>query len=102
MVCPLHRCSHLLTVALTYSFRPGELLGLRWDDVNLASQDDERRGLPAHTLSITGSLERERGLLRRGVTQRPTVFGPVSIAGHDLVFANEVGGAIDPSTFDEQ
>ncbi len=45
-----------IIVGLTTGLRPGELLGLRWDDVDL----------DAATLEVTGSLKREGSTLRLG------------------------------------
>jgi integrase len=108
----------LVTVGLMLGLRPGELLGLRWDDVDLDGA----------TLKVTGSLKRERGsdghqVLKLGTAKTSksvralNVPSPVVealrrrkaqqaahrlVAGQDwsdigLVFTTENGTPIDPS-----
>ena len=51
-----HPLEALVVVGLMTGLRPGELLGLRWDDVDLEGC----------TLAVTGSLKREGSTLRLG------------------------------------
>jgi integrase len=92
--------------------RPGELIGLRWDDVDLEEG----------TLMVSGSLKNERGQLRLGETKTKRARAvqlpaPVlaALKAHSarqkeerlkvgsasrrnaLVFTNEVGTPIEPS-----
>jgi len=53
------RLEALFVTALMLGLRPGELTGLRWVDVDLATG----------TLAVTGSLKTERGKLRLGDTK---------------------------------
>lgn len=54
-----HRYELLFRIALGLGMRKGEILGLRWDDVDFE----------AATLRITGSLQRQRGRLERTATK---------------------------------
>jgi integrase len=106
------RLEALFVTALMLGLRPGELTGLRWDDVDLK----------AGTLTVAGSLKRERGELRLGETktkQSRTVDLPApvlaALKAHSarqkeeqmrvrsswrntgLVFTTEVGSPLDPS-----
>lgn len=54
------RLEALLTLGLMTALRPGELTGLRWDDVDLA----------AGRITVNGSMKRERGQLRLGDVKR--------------------------------
>jgi|ADGO01.1.fsa_nt_gi Site-specific recombinase XerC len=54
-----HRFEVLFRFALGLGLRKGEILGLRWEDVDLA----------AATMRITGSLQRQRGRLERSATK---------------------------------
>jgi integrase len=111
-----------IVIGLMLGLRPGELLGLRWQDIDL----------DAGTLEVTGSLKREpaarsgeretlrRGDVKRGIRaarRRLDLPAPVVealraqrtrqrqerlLAGpewhdHDLVFATAVGTPISPS-----
>jgi integrase len=104
-----------IVVGLTLGLRPGELLGVRWADIDLDGR----------TLEVTGSLKREGSTLRlgdvkRGIRQsrrrlnlpdpavdalrahraaqreRRMLAGPEWV-DHGLVFTSPFGGPIDPS-----
>jgi integrase len=109
-----------VVTGLMLGLRPGELLGLRWDDVNLK----------AGTLEVTGSLKREGSTLRRGDVKKgirasrrrldlpPAVLEALRdqrarqrrermLAGpewqeHGLVFATAVGTPISPSNMNRR
>jgi integrase len=111
-----------LVVGLGLGLRPGELLGLQWDNVNLKTR----------TLVVDGSLKREHNRLRLGDVKRgirasrrrlslpaPVVetlkahkaaqaarqleLGPEIWSNADgLVFTTEVGTPIDPSNMNRR
>ena len=107
------RLGALFVCALMLGLRPGELTGLRWDDIDIK----------AVTLSVAGSMKRERGQLKLGQTKtarsRRTLALPepvlAALKAHEkrqkmerlrvgsawrstgLVFTTEVGTPIDPS-----
>jgi integrase len=107
------RLEALFVCALMLGLRPGELTGLRWEDVDLKTG----------TLSVSGSLKHERGELRLGDTKtarsRRTLDLPApvlaALKAHrtrqkkerlrvgsawritGLVFTTEVGTPIDPA-----
>lgn len=107
-----HRFEVLFRFALGLGLRKGEILGLRWEDVDLA----------AATMRITGSLQRQRGRLERSATKtdasvRTIALPPMLLAmlrkhrerqeqlrsvarrwtDSGLVFTSSVGTAIEPS-----
>jgi integrase len=108
-----HRLNALFITAMMLGLRPGELTGLRWVDVDL----------DAATLEVSGSMKFERGKLRRGKPKTDGSDRPLSLpapvvaalrihrraqkeerlaaganwADLGLVFANQIGGPIDPS-----
>jgi integrase len=108
------RLSALVACGLMLGLRPGELTGLRWEDVDL----------DAGQLSVSASLKRERGQLRLGDVKRSragerSIDIPAGLlarlrehrsgqarerlaAGsswedHGYVFASEIGTPLDPS-----
>ena len=108
-----------VVVGLTTGLRPGELLGLRWDGIDLE----------ARTLDVTGSLKREGSTLRLGDVKRGIrrsrrridlheravvalrAHGPSSASNdycrqdwqdYALVFASEVGTPITPSNMNRK
>src|SRR6476660_2524703 len=54
-----HRLEALYRVALSLGLRRGEVLGLRWADVDCSGM----------TITITGALQRQGGRLRRTATK---------------------------------
>lgn len=107
-----HRLEALFVTALMLGLRPGELTGLRWEDVDLE----------VGRLTVAGSLKNEHGKLRLGETktkQSRTLDLPApvltALQAHStrqkeerlkvgtawrstgLVFTTEVGTPIDPS-----
>jgi integrase len=107
-----HRFEVLFRFALGLGLRKGEILGLRWEDVDLA----------AATMRISGSLQRQRGKLERSATKtdasiRTIALPPTLLAmlrkhrerqeqlrivarrwtDSGLVFTSSVGTAIEPS-----
>ncbi len=107
-----HRLEGLFVTAMMLGLRPGELTGLRWDDIDLDKG----------ALTVAGSLKSERGKLRLGETktgQSRTADLPepvwAALKAHSkrrkaervkvgpawrergLVFTTEVGTPIDPS-----
>jgi len=111
-VISAHRWEVLYRIALGLGLRRGEILGLRWEDVDFA----------AATLRISGSLQRQRGRLERTATKtdasRRTIALPPTLLAllrehqarqaderaiaprwHDsgLVFTSSVGTPIEPS-----
>jgi integrase len=107
-----HRFEVLFRFALGLGLRKGEILGLRWEDVDFA----------AATMKITGSLQRQRGKLERSATKtdasvRTIALPPTLLAmlhthreqqeerravadrrtDSGLVFTSSVGTAIEPS-----
>lgn len=110
-----HRFEALIKLAITRGLRPGELLGLRWHDLNLDGEPPTMRiqtslkrtgtklslgalktASSARELvipdSMTGELKRHRTTQNRQRLQA----GELS-AGLDLVFSNELGGLLDPA-----
>lgn len=107
-----HRYEVLFRFALGLGLRKGELLGLRWEDIDFT----------AATMNITGSLQRQRGKLQRSATKtdasiRTIALPPTLLAmlrlhrerqeeqraaasqwtDSGLVFTTWVGTAIEPS-----
>ncbi|NNJ12003.1 site-specific integrase [Chloroflexales bacterium ZM16-3] len=107
-----HRFEVLFRFALGLGLRKGEILGLRWEDVDFATA----------TMKITGSLQRQRGKLERSATKtdasvRTIALPPTLLAmlhthreqqeerravadrwtDTGLVFTSSVGTAIEPS-----
>ncbi|NTU84676.1 MAG: site-specific integrase [Chloroflexales bacterium] len=107
-----HRFEVPFRVALGLGLRKGEILGLRWEDVDLT----------AATIKITGSLQRQRGKLERSGTKTEASVRTIALpptllamlrAHHErqalqrtvaprwtdsgLVFTSSVGTAIEPS-----
>ena len=64
-----HRLEALYRVALSLGLRRGEVLGLRWSDI-----DFERA-----TLRVTGALQRYRGKLERASTKTAASAQPISL-----------------------
>ena len=110
-----HRFEALVKLGLTRALRPGELLGLRWQDINFDSQPPTVR--IRTSLKRTGT-ELSLGALKTTSSNRELVLPDLVIsdlkphrtaqatqrlrAGElwedlDLVFANEVGGLVDPA-----
>lgn len=107
-----HRFEVLFRFALGLGLRKGELLGLRWEDVDLE----------AATMKITGSLQRQRGKLVRSATKTDASVRTIALpptlmtmllkhrdrqeqqratasrwTDSGLVFTSLVGTAIEPS-----
>ena len=110
-----HRFEALLKLAITRGLRPGELLGLRWQDLNLdgnpptvAIRKSLKRAGTTLTLGDlkTTSSNRElvlpdlivRDLRRHKSTQAKQRLRVGDMwQDLDLVFANEIGGLVDPA-----
>jgi len=112
-----HPLEAAIYLSLTRGFRPGEVLGFCWTDLNLS---EERP-----TLTVRRSLKRERGRLSLGEPKTQSSYRVVVIpdpvlalltktreiqAGHrmaagsawtdlDLMFSTELGTLIDPSNY---
>jgi len=107
-----HRFEVLFRFALGLGLRKGELLGLRWKDVDFT----------AATMKITGSLQRQRGKLERSATKTDASVRTIALpptlltllrthqerqeqqqhaarrwTDSGLVFTSSVGTAIEPS-----
>jgi integrase len=106
-----HRFEVLFRFALGLGLRKGELLGLRWEDVDLT----------AATMRITGALQRQRGKLERSATKTEASVRTIALpptllvmlqthlerqeqlravasrwSDSGLVFTSSVGTAIEP------
>lgn len=107
-----HRLEVLYRVALSLGLRKGEVIGLRWDDVDI----------DACTLSITGAVHRQEGKLARSAPKSPSSMRTLAVPAvlvvllkqhrerraqeralpgsrwreHSLVFPSEVGTPIKP------
>jgi len=112
-----HRLEAAILVGLTRGLRPGEILGLRWSDLDLDA--------PAPVMHIRQAIKREHNQLRLGEPKTPKskralIIPDVAVAAlrshrrrqneerlrngdvwHDLdlVFCTEIGTLIDPSNF---
>jgi integrase len=107
-----HRWELLYRIALGLGLRKGEILGLRWEDVDF----------DAATLRISGSLQRQRGRLERTATKTEASIRVIALppsllamlrehkqrqadmravarrwADTGLVFTSSVGTPIEPS-----
>jgi len=101
-----HRLEAAILVGLTRGLRPGEILGLRWSDLDLDSSPP--------VLTIRQAIRREHNQLRLG---EPKTAQSKRSRSHrriqneerlrngdvwhdlDLVFCSEIGTLIDPSNF---
>jgi integrase len=110
------RFEALYVLALTTGMREGELLALRWQDVDLDGGTLQVRATLHHTETGFVFAEPKTSHSRRRVTL-PTVavhalrrhharqaeekvaLGPVWQGKHDLVFPNVIGGPMDDSHF---
>ena len=107
------QASALYTLALTTGMRQGELLGLRWSDVELAAGTlrvsqvlHRRKGVPTFDTPKTARSRRAIVLSNRATAAlrlhrdrqafRRRVAGD-EWQGGDLVFTNATGGPLDPS-----
>jgi integrase len=110
------RFEALYTLALTTGMREGELLALRWQDVDVEQaslkvrmglqRDDEGYHLAE---TKTAYSRRTIGLTRAAVAalrahwlrqqEERLALGPAWDASLDLVFSNIIGGAMDPARF---
>jgi integrase len=107
------RLEALYVVAVTTGMRQGELLALRWSDVDLGvrtvrvratlmetksgfefAEPKSARSRRQISLTLTASAARRRH--RAGQLKQRMRLGP-SWTDHDLVFASEVGGPLDGS-----
>jgi integrase len=113
-VAPRHRLGNMFTLGLYTGLRPGELAGLRWADVDLDEGvihvRQARRRMPDGEL-VLGETKTPRS--RRSIALAPQAVEALRAqrrsqakdrlrAGWawsdlDLVFANEIGGLLDPS-----
>ncbi|MDP9358351.1 MAG: site-specific integrase [Chloroflexota bacterium] len=109
-----HPAHALYALAVTTGMRQGELLGLRWDDVDLdrarlivrrALQPQNKAGLvfvePKTSRSRRTIVLSQRAVaaLRRHRTRQleQRLLAGSDWQDHDLVFCNQVGGPLDPS-----
>jgi integrase len=74
-----HRWELLYRIALGLGLRKGEILGLRWEDVDL----------DAATLRITGSLQRQRGRLVRTTTKTEASIRTIALPPSLLTMLTE-------------
>ncbi len=112
-----HRLEAAILVGLTRGLRPGEILGLRWQDLDLDA--------PMPVMRIRQAIKRENNELRLGEpkttqSKRALVIPEVAVTAlrshrrvqneerlrngdvwhdNDLVFCTEIGTLIDPSNF---
>jgi len=112
-----HRFEAALVIGLTRGLRPGEILGIRWRDVELENEPP--------ILRIRQAVKRENNRLRLGEPKTPkskrTLVLPAAAVealrqhrtrqnrerlsngdvwqDNDLVFSTEIGTLVDPSNF---
>ncbi|GAA1140117.1 integrase [Kitasatospora gansuensis] len=113
-----HRLHAAFVFALVLGFRRGELLGLRWIDVDLSTgtihprkQVRRRTGVglvhvDLKTEASTGAVPLPRFCLealgeRRVLQQREKVRAGIDWTDMDLIFSTETGGMVDPDGFSE-
>ncbi|MBP2322674.1 integrase [Kibdelosporangium banguiense] len=106
-----HRLAPAWTLALFYGSRRGEVLGLRWQDIDQANgtfqyrQQLQRVGRQLLTVSLkTESSERELpmlSVLREGLSRLAEEWKYRRPSEHDLVFTTGKGTPIEPRNFSE-
>ncbi len=104
--CAASDLADVITLFAATGCRIGELMGVRWEDVDLESK----------TLSVTGQVVRERGtgLIRQDWAKTPTSIRTVALPGFavdmlkarksdgEMVFASKAGTLRDPDTVARQ
>ncbi|MFJ8040156.1 tyrosine-type recombinase/integrase [Kitasatospora sp. NPDC096147] len=113
-----HRLYAAFVFALTLGFRRGELLGLRWIDVDLSTgtihprkQVRRRTGVglvhvDLKTKASEGAVPLPRFCLdalgeRKVLQQREKVKAGIDWTELDLIFSTETGGMVDPDGFSD-
>lgn len=117
-----HRLGAAFTVALSLGLRRGELLGLAWDDVDLAASpprvtirrtlkrlpdrglhlDEPKTPKSRRTLHLPGPVADELRAHRRRQIEERLALGDLwhdMPLGADLVFRTPAGTAVDPDNF---
>ncbi len=107
-----HRLAAAWGLAIFYGPRRGEILGLRWQDVDLATgeiqltQQLQKIGKEFVFLSLkTESSERPLpvlGVLREGLARMSEEESRRTPSEHDLVFTTSKGSPLDPRNFSDR